>query len=90
MNFMTVTLEMPDQIAKGLHLDGEDGRRRALEMLALEGYRTGGLSRGQVGELLGLGFYETERFLHEHGAVVPFTMEELDESSKALDQLLSK
>jgi hypothetical protein len=63
-----VSLELPDALAKQLHLDGADGHRRALEMLVLEGYRCGELSQGQVGELLGIGFHETEDFLHAHHA----------------------
>jgi hypothetical protein len=51
---MLVSVELPDPIAKQLHLDGEQGNRRALEIFALEGYRTGALSRGQVSELLDL------------------------------------
>ena len=79
---------MPDTIATQLHLDGEQGNRRALEMLALEGYRAGELSRGQAGELLGMEFNERERFLKEHGAFIPLTMEEFQRSSKALEALL--
>jgi len=53
---MLVSVELPDPIAKQLHLDGEQGNRRALEIFALEGYRTGELSRGQISELLDLEF----------------------------------
>jgi predicted HTH domain antitoxin len=60
---MIVSVDVPDLIATQLHLNGEQGNRRALEMFALEGYRTGELSRGQVSELLDLEFNETERFL---------------------------
>jgi predicted HTH domain antitoxin len=86
---MIVSLMMPDSIATQLHLDGEQGNRRALEMLALEGYRAGELSRGQVSELLGMEFNEAERFLKEQNAVIPLTMEEFRRSSKALEALLA-
>jgi predicted HTH domain antitoxin len=87
---MIVSVDMPDTIATQLHLDGEQGNRRALEMLALEGYRTGELSRGQVSELLGQEFNETERFLKEHNAFIPLTMEEFQRSSKGLEGLLAR
>jgi hypothetical protein len=38
---MTISLQVPDALAKALHLDGPQLNRRALEALALDGYRTG-------------------------------------------------
>lgn len=65
---MNLSIELPDPIARQMHLEGAGGQRRALEMLALAGYRSGELSQGQVGELLALGFHETEQFLKAHHA----------------------
>lgn len=65
---MILSVELPDSFARQLHLDGAQGQRRALEIFALDGYRSGELSQGQVGELLGLGFHETEEFLKIHNA----------------------
>jgi len=59
-------------------------------MFALEGYRAGELSRGQMSELLGLEFNETEGFLKEHKAYIPLTMEEFERSSEGLERLLSQ
>lgn len=87
---MTLSMEVPDQIARSLHLDGPQPHRRALEMLALEGYRTGDLSRGQIGTLLGLSFYETEEFLKKNHAYIELSLEEFQESSDGLETLLSK
>jgi predicted HTH domain antitoxin len=87
---MILSVELPDPIARQLHLDGLHGGRRVLEMFALEGYRAGELSRGQVSELLGLEFNETERFLKEHKAFIPLTMEEFERSSQGLEELLSR
>jgi Uncharacterised protein family (UPF0175) len=87
---MIFSMEVPDQIARSLHLDGPQPNRRALEMLALEGYRTGDLSRGQVGALLGLSFYETEEFLKKNHAYIELTLEEFQDGSNALETLLSK
>jgi len=87
---MTLSVEVPDQIARSLHLDGPQSNRRALEMLALEGYRAGDLSRGQVGALLGLSFYETEEFLKKNHAYIEFTLKEFQEGSDALETLLAK
>jgi predicted HTH domain antitoxin len=87
---MIVSVDVPDTIATQLHLNGEQGNRRALEMFALEGYRSGELSRGQVSELLGLEFNETEGFLKEHKACIPLTLEEFQRSSEALEEFLSR
>ena len=75
---------------KQLRLDGPQRGRRALEMLALEGYREGELSRGQVSEMLDMGFHDTEQFLHDHGGFLQYTMEDLEQDSKNLRQFLSR
>lgn len=59
-------------------------------MLALEGYRAGEISRGQVGQMLGLGFYETEGFLKLHNAHPEMTMQELEEEREALAKVLGR
>ena len=87
---MPVSVELPDEIARQLRLDGEQGTRRALEMLALAGYRAAELSRGQVSELLGQSFYETEEFLKRNHAEIKLTMEEYERSAEALERLLRR
>lgn len=87
---MIVSIELPDKLANQLHLHEAQADRRVLEMVALEGYRSGELSRGEVGELLGIGFHETEQFLKRHHAEIDLTLEEFDRSSTALDQLLAR
>jgi predicted HTH domain antitoxin len=87
---MLVSVELPDPIAKQLHLDGEHGNRRALEIFALEGYRNGELSRGQVSELLGLEFNETMEFLKAGGSVRSITVEEFEQDAKRLRELLAQ
>lgn len=87
---MLLSVDLPDPIAHSLRLDGPRSSQRALEMLALEGYREGELSRGQVSELLGMEFNETEAFLHRHGALLQVTAEQLDQESETLRQFLSR
>ena len=55
---MIVSVDVPDPIARQLHLDGEQDKRRTLEMVALQGYGTGEITRGKVGKLLGMAFIE--------------------------------
>lgn len=87
---MLLSVELPDPIAKQLHLDGEQGNRRALEMFALEGYRAGELSRGQVSELLDMEFNETEQFLKEHGCGLGMSFEEYEQDSNRLRKFLAR
>lgn len=87
---MILSLEMPDTIARQLGLDGEQGNRRALEVFALEGYRSGELSRGQVSELLGQSFYETEAFLKKHDCGLGATFEDHEKSVSRLREFLAR
>lgn len=87
---MTLSIEIPDKFAKHLELDGPECSRRTLEMVALEGYREGKLSRGQVSEMLGQSFYETEEFLHRHGAFINIDAATYDRSAEALERILAR
>ena len=87
---MTISVQVPDALAKALHLDGPQLNRRALEALALDGYRTGQLSRGQVSELLDLEVNETMGFLKEHGCAQSITIEEFEREAKAIRKLLGR
>ncbi len=62
---MDVTLHIPDDVAR-TPLPGSDVSRRALQALALEGYRDQTLTVYQVSEMLGLSRVETEDFLGQH------------------------
>ena len=60
---MEITLRIPDDVAKRLSATGGDLSRRALEALALEGYRDQTLTLYQISEMLDLSRVETEDFL---------------------------
>ncbi len=85
---MLLSLEIPDLIAHSLRLDGSSSGQRALEMLALEGYREGKLSRGQVSEMLDLEFNETEQFLSQHDVDLEYSFEDFRQDSENLRQFL--
>ena len=59
-------MHIPDEIAKRLSAAGGDVSRRALEAIALEGYRDQTLTLYQVSEMLGFSRVETEDFLGQH------------------------
>lgn len=81
---MTLVLDLPDSWKQLLGLDKADAEARAREMLVIESYREGRISRGQAAEMLGLGFHETEILLKRYGAEQQPTWDELEQSAKAL------
>ena len=72
---MEVILRIPDDVATRLSAPGGDVSRRALEALALEGYREQTLTLYQVSEMLGLSRVETEDFLGQHHVPLAVTRE---------------
>ncbi len=88
---MAITLELPREIQQQLEEAWNgDPSRKILEAIAGEGYRQGALSRGQVSELLGLSFQETEALLRERQAYLPHHLEATERGRKALEGLLSR
>ena len=81
---------MPDAIAKQLGGPQGDIPRRILEAVAVEGYRSEQLSRGQVSEMLGLSFWETEAFLKRHGANLHYSKEDLEQDWQSNERVLGK
>ena len=75
---MNVSIELPDS------------SRRILETLALDGYRNGDLSRGQVSEMLDLSFEESEQLLRKHNLGPRLTLEEHDEQLHRLRKSLGR
>lgn len=61
---MQITLEIPDEMVDGMGADSCAVTRLAMELLAVEGYRSGRLSAFQVRQMLGHeSRWETEDFL---------------------------
>lgn len=87
---MSVTIELPEEIAHQLEEKWGDLPRRALEAVALEGYRSEALSAGQVAEMLGLSAWETEAFLGARGADLRYTSDDLREDLEANGRALSR
>jgi len=85
---MSVTINLPEKIESQLKEQWGDLPRRALEALALEGYRSGALSAGQVAEVLQLSVWGAESFLHQRGAGLDYSAQDLErdvaESERAL------
>lgn len=85
---MTLVLEIPETWKQLLGLDTADAAVRAREMIVIESYREGKISRGQAAEMLGLGFHEAEALFKQYGADQQPTWDELEQSSKAFRSII--
>jgi predicted HTH domain antitoxin len=79
-------ITIPDDSARSLTAAGGDLSRRALEALAIEGYRQGSLTRFQVGQLLGFSRFETEDFLARHVDLYDYDPAELDREAQVFEK----
>lgn len=84
---MEITLRIPDDLARSLTGGSGDLSRRALEALAIDGYRQGSLTQFQVGQLLSLSRIETEDFLARHVDLYDYDPGELDREAQVLEKL---
>lgn len=75
---MTITIEIPEELAGQLIAAGQDPARATLEAVALEGYRSDRFSEADIRELLGFETrMEVHGFLKEHGVFLHYTDEDL-------------
>jgi predicted HTH domain antitoxin len=85
---MRVTLDLPDDISTALEGHWPDLPQQALEALAVEAYRTGGLTESQVRRLLRLETrFEVHALLKEHGVPLRYTRGDLEDDLAAHREL---
>ena len=80
----------PDEVARQWGETPEAVGRHVLEDAAIEGYRAGRLSHRQVGEMLGLDYWQTEAFLKERGVPVNYSAADLEADNATLDKILGR
>jgi hypothetical protein len=85
---MQVIVELPDQIARQWGGTPDAVQLHMLEAVALERYRAGQISRGQVSQMLKLSFSDTEAFLKENGAYLHYSLSDLEADRATLDKIL--
>jgi len=71
-----MTVEVPDVIAQLLPNDPQHRTRVVLEGLVIGAYTRGLVSRGRAGELLGLNYWEAEKFFSERGVSPNYDLKE--------------
>jgi hypothetical protein len=87
---MQITLELPEDIARGLGSRWKDLPRAALESLALEAYRSRTLTAAQLRRLLGFATrMQVDAFLKEH-EVYDFTVADFEQDRETLRQLRTR
>ncbi len=89
---MELVLTIADEVVPDLQNGGAQAlSRRALELLAVDGYKKGNLSEYQVRVMLGFdNRFDVDALLKEHGAYYDYTIEELDRDTAALEALLKQ
>ena len=85
-----VTLDIPDVLSSFLTASGHNLEHAALQAIALEAYREGKLSMGQLRRLLG---YHTRTQVHallkEHGVYLRYSLADLEHDREAGDAMRS-
>ena len=77
---MKVTIQLPEDISAALEAQWDDVPRRSLEAIAIEGYRTGGLTEAQVRRLLELDTrFQVHALLKEHHVPLRYTEADLED-----------
>jgi len=85
---MTITIEIPEELAAALTSSGQNLCRAALEAIALDGYRSDRLTESDVRQLLGFETrMEVHGFLKEHGAFLPYTLQDLEHDREVARQI---
>lgn len=84
---MQVTIELPEDLAQQLQEKWGDVPRHLLETAAVEGYRSGELTRYQVRLMLAFETrMEVDAFLKEAGIYRDYTETDLEEDRKTLQR----
>ncbi|MCB1018827.1 MAG: UPF0175 family protein [Acidobacteria bacterium] len=77
---MTVTLEIPEELAGRL---GPEAERMSREALGLEAHRQGLCTEAELGRFLGLDRFALDQFLKDHGAELVYGWEDLEREREA-------
>ena len=82
---MNVAIEIPDDIGQLLAAQEGGVSRAVLEAVAIEAYRSGAITSGQVQQMLELrSRWETESFLRRADAYHDYTMDDLERDIAAI------
>jgi predicted HTH domain antitoxin len=87
---MNLEVQIPEETARLLQGEYADLPRAAVEALALEAYRSGRLSEGNVRQMLGFtSRLQVHAFLKEHGVPLHYSLADLEqdrETSRGMEE----
>lgn len=86
---MNITVELPDQVARQWGETPDAISLHFWQDAAIEGYREGRLSHRQVGELLGLDYWQTEAFLEGRRVPLNYSVADLAADRATLAKILA-
>jgi hypothetical protein len=81
---MTVTLEIPEELARRL---GPEASRMSREALGLEAHRQGLWTESELGSFLGLSRVALDLFLKEHGVELDYNWDDLEQERRVHREL---
>ena len=85
---MDVVVTLPDPVARQWGDTLQAIGRHVVEDAVIERYRAGRLSQRQVGEALGLDYWQTESFLQGRGVTLNYSAADLEADAATLEKLL--
>lgn len=84
---MTVTVQIPDDLAMRLAAAGGDLSRRALEAFAAEEYNRDRLTKPELKRLLGIETsFQLDEFLKAHGVWIEYSREDAERERRSLER----
>ncbi|MEY2466246.1 MAG: hypothetical protein QOD03_767 [Verrucomicrobiota bacterium] len=81
---MQVTVQLPDSLARHWGNSPDEAGRAVLEDAAIEGYRDGRLTHRQVGDLLGMDYWQVEQLLEARGVPLNYSAADLEADAATL------
>jgi predicted HTH domain antitoxin len=87
---MEIVVNVPDPVARQWGDTPQSIGRHVVEDAVIERYRAGRLSHRQVGEALGLDYWQAEAFLKERGVPLNYSVADLDADAGALEKILPR
>lgn len=87
---MALTVELSKAVETEMKraLGESEMTRLAEEALVVAAYREGLISRGKVGELLGLSFVEREQFLADRSVLYNYGPDDFEKDIQVMDRLM--
>jgi predicted HTH domain antitoxin len=85
---MDIVVSMPDPVARQWGETPQAIGRHVIEDAVIERYRTGRLSHRQIGEALGLDYWQTETFLAARGVPLNYSATDLAADEATLGKIL--